>query len=483
MPRAFATQLDSIPADIPYLRPDVEDRARWNQRIGGDRMRVGIVWAGNPATKRDHFRSPGLASVAPLFSLPGIDFVALQVGARDPAPLPPNVLDLGPEVTDLADTAAIMSGLDLMISSCTAPLHLAGALGVPTWAMIPFAPYFPWLLDRTDTPWYPNMRLYRQDKPGHDWSAVVERIAADLAVRARANQGLGATGKSSPTITRGPPWPDVIGVAPDVKTFGFNEHARSGDGEATDKRREQNFPTETISLSKRSHAMSETMSEPFAALSPLARRETPDVLHVGCGVYNRAKLPPVFHAGWREIRLDIDPDVNPDVISSITDMRAISDGAVDAVYSSHNIEHLYPHEVPLALAEMHRVLKPGGFAFVTLPDLQEVARHVAEGKLEEPLYMSPLGPIAALDIIFGHRPALAEGNLFMAHRTGFTGVTLGAALVNAEFAAALVQRDPPGFRLTAIGFRTNPGTEQLQAAQATMLPDPDRSATLYKPAG
>jgi SAM-dependent methyltransferase len=229
--------------------------------------------------------------------------------------------------------------------------------------------------------------------------------------------------------------------------------------------------------------MSETLSEPVAVLGPDARRETADVLHVGCGVYNRAKLPPVFQTGWREIRLDIDPEVDPDVVSSITDMRAINDGVIDAVYSSHNVEHLYPHEVALALGEMRRVLKSTGFAFITLPDLQEVARHVAEGKLEEPLYMSPLGPISALDIIFGHRPALASGNTFMAHHTGFTGVTLGAALVNAGFAAVLLQRDPPGFRLTAIGFRTTPDPEQLKSAQATMLPDPDRPATLYKPVG
>jgi SAM-dependent methyltransferase len=226
--------------------------------------------------------------------------------------------------------------------------------------------------------------------------------------------------------------------------------------------------------------MSEALSEPIAVLDPVERRETAKVLHVGCGVYNRAKLPPVFQTGWREIRLDIDPDVRPDVVSSITDMGAIGDDAIDAVYSSHNVEHLFPHEVPLALAEMRRVVKPGGFAFITLPDLQEVARHVAEGKLEEPLYMSPLGPISALDIIFGHRPALAEGNIFMAHHTGFTAVTLSAGLVNAGFSAVLTQRDPPGFRLTAIAFRTAPDSGQLKSAQATLLPAPDRPATLYQ---
>jgi FkbM family methyltransferase len=192
LPRAFATRLDSIPAAVPYLRADPAEQARWDRRIGGNAPRVGIVWAGNPATKRDHFRSPGLASVAPLFSVPGVRFVVLQVGPgredKDARPLPAHVLDLGEEVADLADTASIMSGLDLMISSCTAPLHLAGALGVQTWAMIPFAPYFPWLLGRTDTPWYPSVRLYRQEQPGQDWSGVVDRMVVDLTALARPSQ-------------------------------------------------------------------------------------------------------------------------------------------------------------------------------------------------------------------------------------------------------------------------------------------------------
>jgi FkbM family methyltransferase len=195
LPRAFATRIDSIPAHVPYLNADPRAEALWAARIDramtdGNALKVGIVWAGNPATKRDHLRSPGRNSVMPLFSVPGVDFIVLQVGAGRESlqadPLPPHVLDLGQEVEDLADTAAIVSGLDLMISSCTAPLHLAAALGVQTWAMIPFAPYFPWLLDRSDTPWYPGVRLYRQREPGRDWSEVVDRIALDLAALVRA---------------------------------------------------------------------------------------------------------------------------------------------------------------------------------------------------------------------------------------------------------------------------------------------------------
>jgi hypothetical protein len=229
----------------------------------------------------------------------------------------------------------------------------------------------------------------------------------------------------------------------------------------------------------RTNAKKDPPSDLSTDIDPVA-----DVLHVGCGVYLREKLPPVFrNAGWREIRLDIDPDVTPDFVASITDMHAISDGTIDAVYSSHNVEHLYPHEVPLALREMRRVLKTVGFALIKLPDLQEVARHVAEGRLEDQLYMSPMGPIAPLDILYGHRASLAGGNAFMAHRTGFTGKTLGAALVAAGFAAVLVQRDPPAFCLTAVAFSGAPSTEQVANAQARMLPDQARPAVLYTSAG
>jgi tetratricopeptide (TPR) repeat protein len=185
LPMIFGTHLQSIPGGVPYLRAAEGDVERWRARIGGAAPRVGIVWSGNPTQRGDRFRSPHLRPVLPLFELPDITFVALQVGPgrQDLAttPLPANVLDLGPEINDLADTAAIMSGLDLVITSCTAPLHLAGALGVQTWAMIPASPHFPWLLGRNDSLWYPSLRLYRQEAFGTDWSGVVRRIRADLA--------------------------------------------------------------------------------------------------------------------------------------------------------------------------------------------------------------------------------------------------------------------------------------------------------------
>ena len=184
LPLIFGTTLPTIPADIPYLRADPEQIARWRGRIGGSGPRVGVIWAGNPTQTGDRFRSPRLGAVRPLFDVPGIDFIALQVGGgREDlraGALPPNVLDVGAEIADLADTAAIMAGLDLVVTSCTAPLHLAASLGVPTWGMIPASPHFAWLLERMDSPWYPTLRLYRQEAYGTDWSGVIRRIVDDI---------------------------------------------------------------------------------------------------------------------------------------------------------------------------------------------------------------------------------------------------------------------------------------------------------------
>ncbi|MBI3466459.1 MAG: methyltransferase domain-containing protein [Planctomycetes bacterium] len=173
------------------------------------------------------------------------------------------------------------------------------------------------------------------------------------------------------------------------------------------------------------------------------------VLHVGCG---GATIHPLFQVpGWQEIRLDINPGVQPDIVASITDMAEVETASVDAVWSSHNLEHLYPHEVPLALAEFRRVLRSGGFALISLPDLQAVAELVAADKLEDVAYISPAGPIAPLDMIYGFRPALAGGNAFMAHRTGFTAKSLSRQLTEAGFATAAAWRSE--FNLWALAAR------------------------------
>ena len=160
---------------------------------------------------------------------------------------------------------------------------------------------------------------------------------------------------------------------------------------------------------------------------------TPVVLNAGSG--RSAHLPGVF-AGWRELRLDIDPAAEPDILASLTDMGALGDGTVDAVWCSHVLEHLAAHEVAPALAECRRVLRGDGVGVFCVPDLRQAATLVLEDRLEDVLYESPAGPVAALDVIFGHRASIARGRGHMGHRTGFTAATLGRAITSAGFAAA-----------------------------------------------
>lgn len=176
------------------------------------------------------------------------------------------------------------------------------------------------------------------------------------------------------------------------------------------------------------------------------------VLHVGCGAYNPKKLHRHFQGKeWKEIRFDIDPNVKPDIIGSMTDMSMIANNTVDAIWSSHNIEHLYPHEVAIVFNEFQRILKPNGFVYITLPDIQAVAKHVAEGNLEEPLYVAPAGPVSALDILYGFRPSLAAGNYYMAHKTAFTADTLAKHLAASGFTNIRVERET--LNLWAIGYK------------------------------
>ena len=193
------------------------------------------------------------------------------------------------------------------------------------------------------------------------------------------------------------------------------------------------------------------------------------LLHIGCGPKRKAQTTRGFNTpDWTEIRLDIDPDASPDIIGTMTDMSAVPAGSVDAIFSSHNIEHLYPHEVPLALAEFKRVLSSDGFVVVTCPDLKSVCALVAEDKLTEPAYTSPAGPIAPLDILYGHRPPMARGNLYMAHRCGFTQRVLDGTLRAAGFVTvATMARGAPYFDLWAaasVSTRTGEAMRSLAAA-------------------
>ena len=187
------------------------------------------------------------------------------------------------------------------------------------------------------------------------------------------------------------------------------------------------------------------------------------LLHVGCGANKIAQTTPGFNNGsWSEIRIDINALNQPDIIGSMTDMSAVTSDSMDAVFSSHNIEHLYPHEVPVALYEFHRVLNVQGFCVITCPDIQSVCALVAQDKLLDPAYISPAGPIAPIDILFGHRQSLAQGNLFMAHRTGFTEKTLSATLQEAGFMTVATMKRTQHFDLWAIASKSPASEAQIQ---------------------
>jgi predicted SAM-dependent methyltransferase len=175
-------------------------------------------------------------------------------------------------------------------------------------------------------------------------------------------------------------------------------------------------------------------------------------LHVGCGKSRKPHTTTGFNTNeWTELRLDISETVKPDIVNSITDMHSVKSGSVKALFSSHNIEHLYAHDVQIALAEFQRVISDDGFAVITCPDLQSICRLIAEDKLNEPAYNSSVGPIAPIDILYGYRPALSKGALHMAHRCGFTKKVLTEHLYEAGFKMVeVISREYPNFDLWAV---------------------------------
>lgn len=191
------------------------------------------------------------------------------------------------------------------------------------------------------------------------------------------------------------------------------------------------------------------------------------ILHVGPGHRNNgARLPAAFQGiEWKEIRLDIDPANEPDIVGSMLDMSAVGNASVDAIYSSHNIEHVYAHEVHVVLGEFLRVLKSDGFAVITCPDLQTVCALVAENKLTDAAYHSAAGAITPLDILYGHGQALAQGHYYMAHKCGFTEKSLTAALLNAGFKTVAGKRRSKGLDLWMVANKgAMPEAEMLELA-------------------
>ena len=193
-------------------------------------------------------------------------------------------------------------------------------------------------------------------------------------------------------------------------------------------------------------------------------------LHVGCGEQYKSGLKGFDSADWREIRFDIDPSVCPDIEGTLTDMEAVATGSVDAIYSSHNIEHVFPHEVHTVLLEFHRVLKQDGIVVLTCPDLISVCQAVVNDRLMEPLYQSPAGPIAPIDVLYGHREAVAKGKIYMAHKTGFTYSTLYNAFFKAGFKFNVGSARPKHFDLWIVSFKQAMSNEEGMKIAMNFLP-------------
>ena len=185
LPGLFETTLETIPAAIPYLKPDPAVVEKWCQRLGPRRgVRVGIAWSGNPNSPANHHRACTLKDLLPITLVPGVSFFSAQKGipAQELATMAIDhgIVNLDPELTDFSETAGLLANLDLLISTDTAVVHLAGGMGIPTWTLLHTASEWRWMRDRENSPWYPSLILFRQEQSGI-WTNVVDRIRKALA--------------------------------------------------------------------------------------------------------------------------------------------------------------------------------------------------------------------------------------------------------------------------------------------------------------
>jgi predicted SAM-dependent methyltransferase len=218
-----------------------------------------------------------------------------------------------------------------------------------------------------------------------------------------------------------------------------------------------------------------SVAQPAASMEPSPWARIADerlLLHVGCG---QATIEHIAVAGfrestWREIRLDADESVAPDIVGTMTEMPSVPTAAVDAVFSSHGIEHLYWHDVPRALAEFRRVLTDSGFVVVTCPDLQAAAKMIAEDRVFDTAYISPAGPITPFDMVYSYRPFVEANPEWMSHHCGFTLTTLVAVLREAGFAQVRGYRYEGGFDLWVLASKSPRNAEEMAALAVDYLP-------------
>jgi SAM-dependent methyltransferase len=187
----------------------------------------------------------------------------------------------------------------------------------------------------------------------------------------------------------------------------------------------------------------------------------PRVLNVGGGTSR--DLPP-HYKGWEQVLLDIDPNVKPDVVCDAKEMRKLPPAKYDAVFCSHNLEHFYRHEVPAVLAGFLHVLKPDGFVQIAVPDMMELFERVVRDcrDIDETWYSSSGGPISFHDVIYGWGKAVAQGNLYYAHKTGFSDKTLTKALSSAGFRHVMTAREQGNLHAYAFKSKAKPTPARLK---------------------
>ena len=175
-----------------------------------------------------------------------------------------------------------------------------------------------------------------------------------------------------------------------------------------------------------------------------------NLLHVGCGYRTKKDTLKYYDDEWKETRVDINKNVNPDILGSMKDLSNVQNNYYDSVFSSHSIEHVYAHEVDGVLKEFHRVLNMNGLLVITCPELKSICKLVLEDKLLDIAYESAAGPISPIDMIWGHRVPIKKGNEFMAHKCGFTLKTLMSACTNANFKSVAGIERPRHFDLWVV---------------------------------
>jgi len=196
------------------------------------------------------------------------------------------------------------------------------------------------------------------------------------------------------------------------------------------------------------------------------------LLHVGCGLQDKLQLKGFNNDNWSEIRLDIDECVNPDIVGTLIDLKLVETASVDAIYSAFNIDHIYPHEVPIALKEFYRVLQEDGIVVITCPDMQGVCDAISQDKLLDVLYNSSSGPISPIDVLFGNRKEISGGNEYMAKKSGFTYSELDRVFFEAGFMTRVGGRREENYELFLVAFKQEKSNEEIQKIAIPLIPNP-----------